>query len=339
MRFICIYLSIFAACLYFNAPVWAQKTNIKKTVKKAVQLSKQATPSQAGLAMQRAWKASALKEAKQTDRLFKQAISKANQAQLHQLADAAFSRMYNKDYGLLQSITDLWSELLIGYQVSFLGPGELNPRSPMEMRKKLLQKETRLNYALKKWRELKTVFLKTAGPQQYTEMAQAHTATRFFFETSPALELLAKEIALYAGGQKDLMHILAPGQPDIEYFYHQLLAFAHGKASFPFFDIEVYRILELHKYSMSELTQLYADLDSAGCKLLRAWGWKDAEIRKIIRLYQSKDWAQPYQSDHVLLSIQLQHDLISNWRAYWEDLRPHELEATGQLINRLNTSR
>ena len=170
-------------------------------------------------------------------------------------------------------------------------------------------------------------------------MAQAHTATRFFFENSPRLDPFAREIALYISGEKDLMHIIAAGQPEVEYVYRRLMAFAHKKEPFPFLSKEVYRILELPQHSMEELTLLAVDLNSPGCDQLREWGWDDAAIREIIQLYQSDYWAEAYQTDYVLNFVQLQHDLISNWRAYWNSQRNQDLEATRQLLNGLNASR
>lgn len=339
MRFLCVYLCMFLCCGAFNAPVWAQKTNIKKTVKKALEVTKQSGSSASNAALRHAWSSSSVKAASQAERILNPLMLKSNQAQLHKLLTDSFFHMYNEEQGLLASITNIWSELLSDYYLSFFGPRQINPISPAEARQNLLQKEALLNQSLQKWRKLKPALLNKVSQQQCTDLAKEHTATRFFFENFPRLDPFAREIALYISGEKDLMHIIAAGQPEVEYVYRRLMAFAHKKEPFPFLSKEVYRILELPQYSMEELTLLAVDLNSPGCDQLREWGWDDAAIREIIQLYQSDYWAEAYQTDYVLNFVQLQHDLISNWRAYWNSQRNQDLEATRQLLNGLNASR
>ena len=328
----CFYFMLFLSCVLFAHPAFAQKSAIKKAAKKAAAVS---AKSAKNAAIQKAWKASALKEAKQTDRLFNRIILKSNQAQLTQLVDVTAFRMYNDEQGVLSTLTDMWSELLTDLHISYFGPREVNPVSSIEVRKNLLQTEARLNHALKKVRELKPVLLKTAVPAQYTKMDDAHTATRFLFENSSELDNFSKEVALYISGHKDAIHMMANGQAEIEALYRKMLAFAHGKGAFPFRLSEAYRILALHEYPAEDLLLLQKNLNSLECDQLRGWGWSDREIRRVITLYLSEDWAKVYGSEYFWDIIKQQHDFISSWRQYWQRSLPKDLLATQQLINTL----
>ena len=334
-----VYLLFLAGCL-LTTPVFAQKANITKAAKTAAEKSaKRKVENALQATVRNQWKTQALQEAKQTDRLFSQVILKANQAQLAQLVDIASFRMYNDGQGIISTITDMWSELLTDLHISYFGPREVNPVSPLEVRKNLLQSEARLNHALKKVRELKPVLLKTAVPAQYTQMATPHTATSFFFETSPKLDNYSKEIALYISGHKDAIHMMANGQAEIEALYRKMLAFAHGKGAFPFRLSEAYRILALHEYPAEDLLLLQKNLNSLECDQLRGWGWSDREIRRVITLYRSENWAKVYGSEYFWDIIKQQHDFISSWRQYWLQMIPKDLENTQQLINTLKPAR
>ena len=339
MRCTRVSICVLTLCLLAASPAFAQKAGLKKAVQKVGQsAAKSSSKTSAQAAAQRAWKSAALKEAKQTDRLFNKIILKNNQAQLQQLVDVASFRMYNEEQGLLAGITDMWSTLLSGMHIAYFGPRTIEPVSSLQMRKQLLQSEARLNHALKKWNELKPIILKTANPAEHQLLARQHTATRFLFENSDELDLLGKEVALYAAGKKDALHIMAAGQPDIELLYRKLLAFAHGKGAFPFRTSEVYDILQLREYPSEALASLEENLNSLECDILRGWGWKDKDIRRVISLYRSKEWSKAY-GEEIFSGLKLQHDFIEGWRKYWDNLRPKDLAATQQLMQELRSAR
>lgn len=321
-----------ALCLCIAVPAAAQKAALKKAARSVVRKSSANTVT-------KAWKAAALAEAKQTNRLLNAVIVKNNQAQLTQLVDVASFRMYNEDHGLLAGITNLWSALLSNLHIAYFGPRTVNPVSPLEVRKQLLQSEARLKYAVQQWNQLKPVILRTATIKDYPLLSMPNTATRFLFEYSDDLDILAKEVALYTAGKKDVLHIMAAGQPDIEHTYRQMLAFAHGKGAFPFRTTEVYQILQLHEYPAEDLALLQKNLNSLECDILRGWGWQNKDIRRVIALYRSANWAAPYEQDDIVPILTLQHDLISSWRKYWDNLRPKDLAATQQLMQELRSAR
>lgn len=327
-----------AVCLLLLAnagQVYAQKFPLKAAAKNinsaAIKKSVKATSN---AAIARKWKADALQPARQVNKLSQQAFFKYGAVTLPQLVDITAFRVYTKDIGVVDTMTDLWSSLFSGLHVAYFGPGSHS--SPLEMRKQLLQNEARLNYAAQNWLTLKPMLLKHASAADYTRFAESKVPTRFFFEDSPRLDVFSKEIAAFGSGRKDAVSIMAAGQQDIETLYRQMLAFAHGKGAFPMRTSEVYRFLALQDYTQAELADLQKNLNSLECDMLRSWGWSDRKIRQVIALYRSKDWMKAYKENDFFPALTQQYELISSWRKYWENARQTDLQENIRMIKQLS---
>ena len=336
MRHTRFYTAACVFCLTLTAPAYAQKIPAKALAKKTAASAAQKAPQAlTNAALARQWKTAALQEARQIDKAFEYVFFKTGQAQLAHLIDLAAFRVYTEDLGVTSTLSNWWASLYEGLNIMHFGPN--SQTSALTLRKKLLQNEARFKHALKKWQELKPVVLKTATPADYSLLSQANAPTRFFFEDSPSLDVFSKELASLGAGRKDAISLMANGQTEVETLYRKMMAFAHGKGAFPMKTNEVYQFLNLKKYSDQQLADLQKNLNSSECTLLRSWGWSNRSISRVIALYRSQNWAQPFNEKDFFPVVMEQYQALSSWSKSWKQAAKTDLEKARQIQQQLNT--
>lgn len=355
-------LALLLGCLVAT-PAFAQKSNLPKVVKTVTQRSVQKNFIQPKV--MRAWRTQALKDAKQVDVLFKNLSAKVNLASnTHQLLDIASFRLYNEQHGLIPALDQLWIELLEDLSIVYGGPVKFVETthsviphkitfSPTEMQKRLLQKEARLKHALNRWKELKSFIQKAVPAEQYAAVSPRYAITQFLLNDYAGESEYAKAVFLYAAGKRNLTQTLvseeynssaaalqaAGGDTKISALYSEILAWAHGKGKFPFTADAAAQMLGLDKYAADGHGALYQNLNTPGCKTLRAWGWTDEDIRQFIKDYRGNA-IQPYASRVLLWDKQkLQRYFKQNWNAFWYPIIQQESAAAGQVLKNLEQGR
>lgn len=139
--------------------------------------------------------------------------------------------------------------------------------SPETLRQNLLQKEQYLQQAFERWKTL----------------PRPRDLTTFFRDEQYNLSV---SIESYLLEEIDFVQLMALN-PGIQHVQDQILSWAHGQGKYPFTIEALSRILQLENYTASSYEALYKNLNSPGCRTLRAWGWQDEDLRQFIQFYQS----------------------------------------------------
>lgn len=347
-------LGLLFGCL-LATPAFAQQSNLPKIVKAATEsaVQKNAT-TLIQPKMLRSWRTQALAEAKQGELLFRKLFTRVNQAsKAHQLLNMASFRMYNPEYGLIPAMDQFWEELLGDLSIVYGGPVKFVETShthisheikisPTAHQKRLLQKEARLQYALKRWKEINASVQKTASAEEGSASLQQPAISQFLHKDYTGESAFGKALFLYASGKRDIIQTFTfmpelfpartQGAEEMASLYREILAWAHGKGKFPFAVEPVAQMLGLDKYAEDGHGALYKNLDSSACHTLRAWGWTDADIRQFIKSYREHA-TQQYVSRVSLWNKRMaQREAKDNWNAFWRPIVKKESAATNYLL-------
>ena len=87
--------------------------------------------------------------------------------------------------------------------------------------------------------------------------------------------------------------------------------------------------LHLHKYTPSEITALYTNVESSDCNRLRFFGWTDDGIRRVIKFYQDFTALDcPSNSEYILEDKFSLYDYYNRvWRSFFNlNIKKHESE-------------
>lgn len=224
-------------------------------------------------------------------------------------------RLFDQKAGIIPALADFWSELDKSIQIVRNGPVSFAqkepslakqqvPVSPEALRHNLLQKEQNLQQAFKRWKAL----------------PRPKNLHAFFINGKYSSSY---SIGAYLLEEKDFVQLMAPHKK-IKAVQDEVLNWARGKGKYPFTIEAVSGILQLEKYTDNNYDALYKNLNSPGCRTLRAWGWQDEDIRQVIRLYQNVSKLATSSQAPGKINLDRVFNTAINW-LYLQTYSPSEL--------------